>query len=176
MRTNESEQTLGYVLIPSPFREVAIVYCEKPFLLKKVFLPRANRQRLLEAIAGVGKAKPGSHPKALSVAETVKEYFNGKPLQPNWKYLDMKGLTALQKSVLRATADIPFGTVRSYKEIAEAIRRPRAYRFVGTALANNPFPLLIPCHRVIRSDASLGQFGGGADLKRKLIERETRMR
>ena len=49
---------------------------------------------------------------------------------------------------------------------------PRAYRFVVTTLANNPFPILIPCHRVIRSDSSFGQFGGGTDLKRKMIELE----
>ena len=84
----------------------------------------------------------------------------------------MAGLTLLQKLVLRATTDIPYGSVRSYKQIAEAIHRPRAYRFVGSTLAKNPFPILIQCHRVIRSDSSLGQFGGGTDLKRKLIEIE----
>jgi len=84
----------------------------------------------------------------------------------------MAGLTPLQQLVLRATTDIPYGSVRSYKQIAEAIHRPRAYRFVGSTLAKNPFPILIPCHRVIRSDSSLGQFGGGTDLKRELIDLE----
>jgi methylated-DNA-[protein]-cysteine S-methyltransferase len=71
--------------------------------------------------------------------------------------------------VLRARAAIPHGTVKTYKDIAIAIDRPWAYRFVGTTLANNPFPGVVPCHRVIRSDSTLGQFGGGTDLKRKLI-------
>jgi len=62
--------------------------------------------------------------------------------------------------------------LRSYRDIAVAVGRPRAYRFVGTTLANNPFPILIPCHRVIRSDGSFGLFGGGSDMKRKLIELE----
>ena len=56
--------------------------------------------------------------------------------------------------------------------VTTAVGRTRAYRFVGTTLANNPFPILIPCHRVIRSDGSFGRFGGGSDLKRKLIELE----
>ncbi|UCD31652.1 MAG: methylated-DNA--[protein]-cysteine S-methyltransferase [Desulfobacterales bacterium] len=70
--------------------------------------------------------------------------------------------------------DIPYGQLKSYKEIAAAIQRPRAYRFVGSTLAINPYPILIPCHRVIRSDSSFGRFGGGAELKRKLIEMEAR--
>ena len=87
--------------------------------------------------------------------------------------MDMSGLTRLQKSVLAATAKTPYGTVRSYRAIAGTIDRPRAYRFIGTTLAKNRFPILIPCHRIIKSDGSIGQFRGGADLKRKLIQRET---
>ena len=162
-------QPLGYILIPSPFGEAAVVYCENPFALKKIFLPRADRQELLKVINAEGRSKPGSHAKALAVVETIKQYFKGSPAKLNWPLLDMAGLTPLQRSVLRATADIPFGSVRFYKDIAAAINRPRAYRFVGTTLANNPFPILIPCHRVIRSDTTLGQFGGGTELKRKLI-------
>ncbi|MBW1836306.1 MAG: MGMT family protein [Deltaproteobacteria bacterium] len=85
----------------------------------------------------------------------------------------MIGLTNLQQSVLVATTKIPYGDLRSYQAIAVTIGRPRAYRSVGSALAKNPFPILIPCHRVIRSDNSIGQFGGGA-LKRKLIELEAK--
>ncbi|MEA3438105.1 MAG: MGMT family protein [Thermodesulfobacteriota bacterium] len=93
-------------------------------------------------------------------------------IKPPWEWMDMSGLTKLQQLVLRATADIPSGSVRFYKQIAEAINRPLSYRFVGSTLAKNPFPILIPCHRVIRSDSSLGRFGGGTDLKKELIEME----
>jgi methylated-DNA-[protein]-cysteine S-methyltransferase len=165
----QQDRPLGYILIPAPFGEVAVLYCQNPFALKKIFLPRADRQELLKVIAAEGQSKPGSHANALTVAETIKQYFKGIPAQLNWLWLDMESLTPLQQSVLRATAAIPFGSVRSYRDIAAAIDRPRAYRFVGTTLAKNPFPILIPCHRVIRSDATLGQFGGGTDLKRKLI-------
>ena len=93
-------------------------------------------------------------------------------LRPSWKWLDTSGLTELQKSVYFATAKIPFGKLSSYKKIAEIINRPNAYRFVGTTLAKNPFPVLIPCHRVIRSNNTIGQFAGGKKLKIKMIELE----
>jgi methylated-DNA-[protein]-cysteine S-methyltransferase len=61
----------------------------------------------------------------------------------------------------------------SYKTIAAAVDRPKAYRFVGTTLAINPFPILIPCHRVIRSDGAIGEYGGGSALKKWLIDLES---
>ena len=93
-------------------------------------------------------------------------------LSPSWEWLDAGGLTELQKSVYSATAKIPYGKLSSYKEIAEVINRPNAYRFVGTTLAKNPFPILIPCHRVIRSNNTIGWFAGGKNLKIKMIELE----
>ncbi|MEA3436138.1 MAG: MGMT family protein [Thermodesulfobacteriota bacterium] len=108
----------------------------------------------------------------MKTAEKIKAFFKGTAIKPPWEWMDMAGLAPLQQLVLRATVDIPYGSVRSYKQIAEAISQPRAYRFVGSSLAKNPFPILIPCHRVIRSDSSLGQFGGGTDPKKELIEME----
>jgi O-6-methylguanine DNA methyltransferase len=69
---------------------------------------------------------------------------------------------------------IPYGTLRSYKSIAEEIGAPRATRPVGQALAHNPLPIVIPCHRVVNSDGTLGGYsGGGPDMKRRLIAIET---
>ena len=84
----------------------------------------------------------------------------------------MEGFTVLQKAVYRQTAKISYGFLSTYKKIAEGIGRPGAYRFVGTTLAKNPFPILIPCHRVIRSDNKIGGFGGGSTLKQRLIQHE----
>ncbi len=82
--------------------------------------------------------------------------------------LDRYGLTPFQKSVLKATLDIPRGEVRTYKQIAQAVGRPRAYRAVGTALRNNPLAVQIPCHRVIKSSGELGEYSGSAaGTKRK---------
>jgi methylated-DNA-[protein]-cysteine S-methyltransferase len=101
------------------------------------------------------------------------EYFKGRPLDPPWDIMDMEQFTLLQKAVLFKTVGIPYGHLRSYRDIAKAIDHPGAYRFVGTTLANNPYPILIPCHRVIRSNGKIGEFGGGAALKKQLIELES---
>ncbi|MCL5434303.1 MAG: MGMT family protein [Candidatus Marsarchaeota archaeon] len=69
-------------------------------------------------------------------------------------------LTEFQTAVLKATLSIPKGETRTYKQIASLIGRPRAYRAVGTALKNNPLPIIIPCHRVIRSDGNTGNYSG----------------
>jgi methylated-DNA-[protein]-cysteine S-methyltransferase len=77
-------------------------------------------------------------------------------------------------AVLREAAQIPRGETRTYKQIAEALGHPRAYRAVGTALRKNPFPLRIPCHRVVRSDGTIGNYSGkgGKGAKRLLLEKE----
>ncbi|HSM74186.1 MAG TPA: methylated-DNA--[protein]-cysteine S-methyltransferase, partial [Desulfobacterales bacterium] len=65
-----------------------------------------------------------------------------------------------------------YGQIRTYREVAQAAGNPGAARAAGTALAKNPYPVLIPCHRVIRSDGSCGQFGGGTPLKRTMLALE----
>jgi len=86
---------------------------------------------------------------------------------------DMSGLRVFEQDVLRKTAEIPRGEVRSYAWVAREIGRPRAVRAVGTALANNPIPFLIPCHRVVRSDGALGQYSaGGPQVKRAILQHE----
>lgn len=87
--------------------------------------------------------------------------------------LDFSGLTEFQAAVLRTTASIPTGQVRPYGWIAREIGRPGAVRAVGSALARNPVPVVVPCHRVVRSDGDLGQYSlGDASNKRVLLESE----
>jgi AraC family transcriptional regulator, regulatory protein of adaptative response / methylated-DNA-[protein]-cysteine methyltransferase len=85
--------------------------------------------------------------------------------------IDVAG-TAFQEAVWRELRKIPAGETRSYAEIAAAIGRPKAVRAVGTANGDNHVSVLIPCHRVIRSDGSLGGYGGGIDRKKKLLAAE----
>ena len=79
------------------------------------------------------------------------------------------GLSPFERSVLRKTLEIPRGQVRPYGWIAREIGHPAAVRAVGTALANNPIPYFIPCHRVIRSDGVIGNYGGGGPEAKKNI-------
>ena len=80
--------------------------------------------------------------------------------------------TAFQQSVWRALAAIPWGEVRSYRDIAAAIGKPQAMRAVGAANGRNPLPIVVPCHRVIGADGSLTGFGGGLPLKVQLLTLE----
>lgn len=85
---------------------------------------------------------------------------------------DLSGLPPFTRSVLRITAKIPYGEVRSYRWVAERLGKPRATRAVGNALGRNPIPIIIPCHRVVRSDGTLGGYTLGLSMKRRLLELE----
>ena len=86
--------------------------------------------------------------------------------------LDIYG-TPFQQSVWTLLQDIPYGETRSYAQIAAALGRPKAVRAVGQANGANPLPIIIPCHRVIQTDGSLGGYGGGLAIKRALLALET---
>ncbi|MBM3251439.1 MAG: MGMT family protein [Candidatus Omnitrophica bacterium] len=83
------------------------------------------------------------------------------------KYLT--GLSDFEKKVLKITSQIPLGEVRSYQWVARKLGKPKATRAVGQALKKNPYPIIIPCHRVIKSDGSLGGYVKGKRLKKKLL-------
>ena len=87
--------------------------------------------------------------------------------------IDLTGLTDFEQAVLRKTMEIPYGEVRPYSWVAREIDRPRAVRAVGTALAHNPVTFVIPCHRVVRADGHIGEYGaGGPEAKREVLGRE----
>jgi O-6-methylguanine DNA methyltransferase len=85
---------------------------------------------------------------------------------------DLRGLSDFERAVLDATRTIPAGEVRPYSWVAREIGRPGAVRAVGSALGRNPVPLLIPCHRVVRSDGHIGEYGLGAPNKRVMLAAE----
>jgi O-6-methylguanine DNA methyltransferase len=87
--------------------------------------------------------------------------------------VDLGGLTRFERSVLTKTMEIPYGEVRPYAWVAREIGRPRAVRAVGSALAENPIPFVIPCHRVVRTDGHIGEYGaGGPEAKRAVLATE----
>jgi methylated-DNA-[protein]-cysteine S-methyltransferase len=102
-------------------------------------------------------------------------YFEGKPVNFN-EPLDLANHPAFTKKVLAACKKIPSGKTITYSQLAAMIGKPNASRAVGNALAKNPIPLIVPCHRVIRRDGSIGRFSapGGVPLKKRLIALESR--
>ena len=79
--------------------------------------------------------------------------------------------TSFERDVIVEVSKIPHGSVKTYKEIARSINS-QAYRAVGTAISKNPFPILVPCHRVVRSDGKVGGFRGGTQMKVEILENE----
>ena len=129
---------------------------------EKAFLKRLKRRFPDEIIRDDQKNK--------EVMSQLKKYLKGELKRFGCK-LDFRG-TSFQKKVWSALAKIPYGETRSYKEIAEAIGHPKAFRAVGNANGCNSIPLIIPCHRVIESKGGLGGFGHGIKVKKELLRFE----
>ena len=102
--------------------------------------------------------------------EQILEYLDGQRTDFEVQ-LDLRG-TPFQHAVWAALLEVPYGERRSYKDIAVAVDRPKALRAVGSANNANPVSLVVPCHRVIASDGSLGGYGGGLKLKARLLAME----
>jgi methylated-DNA-[protein]-cysteine S-methyltransferase len=86
--------------------------------------------------------------------------------------LDWRLVRGFRRDVLRATAEIPYGRTASYREVATSAGSPNAVRAAGTALATNPLPIVVPCHRVLRSGGGLGLYRGGPEAKARLLQLE----
>jgi methylated-DNA-[protein]-cysteine S-methyltransferase len=137
----------------------------------RIFLPDAS-QNLLSKI---GDAFPGctrgSSPDTSKLIEQIQEYFEGKKIKFSLALVDVSSCYPFQQQVIKMEHTIPIGMTAPYRWIAQRIGT-KAVRAVGNALARNPFPIVIPCHRAIRSDRTLGGFQGGLAMKRKLLEME----
>lgn len=124
-----------------------------------------------EAVTGEGATIYTEVPIVLQEAcRQLSEYFAGVRKQFSLP-LCLKG-TVFQQKVWQALQEIPYGETRSYQDIAVAIGNPKAVRAIGGANHNNPVMIIVPCHRVINKDGSLGGFGSGVDVKRHLLELE----
>jgi len=152
-------------IFPTSFGYSSIAYQIKPFLIQFIRLPGSfvyshNRQS--------NALKPQCK-EAETIGIVIQNYYHGKMFDIPWHWMSLKDYTPLQQEVYKETSKIPWGKVQTYQQIAQRINSPKAYRFVGSCMANNPYPIIIPCHRVIRSNGSLGQFGGGINLKKSML-------
>jgi len=135
-------------------------------------LPQPTEEDALgPLLARWGLARVGQDARLARFEEKLRRYFEGQEVTFD-EPLDLSQATPFQRRVWRAVREIPRGETRSYGEIARLVGAPRAARAVGGALAANPLPIVIPCHRVISSDGGLGGFGGRVELKRRLLELE----
>jgi methylated-DNA-[protein]-cysteine S-methyltransferase len=128
------------------------------------------------ALVSLAFGKAGGMPAADAattrrLAADLADYFAGRPRAIRTT-LDTGSGTPFQRKVWAELAKIPFGTTLSYAELARRVGAPRAARAVGQAVGANPIPILIPCHRVIRSDGALGGFSAGLEIKQWLLRHE----
>jgi methylated-DNA-[protein]-cysteine S-methyltransferase len=117
------------------------------------------------------RASHGTPPRAVAHAVAqLEEYFGGTRREFD-VHLATERATEFQRDVWNALVEIPFGEVRTYGEVAESVARPRASRAVGNANHANPWPIFVPCHRVVATNG-LGGYGGGDAVKRYLLDLE----
>ena len=112
-----------------------------------------------------------SHSGLLEVVNRLTQYFNGAPVNFTLDF-DLSDGTQFQIAAWETARRIPYGSVRSYSWIAREIGKPKGARAVGQAMGANPLSIIVPCHRVIRSDGDLGGYSGGLHWKRQLLALE----
>jgi methylated-DNA-[protein]-cysteine S-methyltransferase len=138
-------------------------------------LPGSDPDELVEEVAARTGMMPVEGSAAADHAADQVEAFLAGEIKEFDLPLDWQLIGGFHRRVLQATATIPYGETRSYGEVAEMAGGPGAARAAGTALSLNPIALIVPCHRVIKSDGSIGGYGGGLqgqNLKRKLLQIE----
>lgn len=141
--------------------------------LLKIFLPEPEKSSIDHKIKLYFPLSMTSSVAFLKEIEEFEKYFAGE--KPLFSFeLDFLGSTLFQRMVWSETYKIPYGSVRTYGCIAEMIGKPKTARAVGNALGRNPFPIVVPCHRVIKKNGELGGFSApmGINLKAKLLKLE----
>ena len=157
-------ETLYYAQIDSPIGPLNLAVSEQGLVAlefdRKTFPPRKDKNVAWQK--SVEKTAP--------YARELREYFAGKRREFSFA-LDLRG-TPFQKQCWQALLAIPYGETRTYADIARAIKNPQAFRAVGLANNRNPIAIVVPCHRVIRTDGELAGYRWGLQRKQKLLERE----
>ena len=148
-----------------------IVICGESDTIKKIILIRNS---LKEASDLLNFTELANNRFKEKLKQSFSRYFNGYEEDFKSIKIYLKRYTELEKRVLKIVKNIPFGILLSYKDVAVKVKNKNYARFVGNVMAKNRLPIIIPCHRVIKSDGSLGGFGAGLGWKRFLINIEKR--
>jgi len=163
-------QPLFYHLCPTALGWVGLVL--SPRGLRGVALPRPTEAEALREVLRLGASAPAPPEMLGDIPRRFQDYAHGLPVSFDEVAIDWEGLPPFHRRVLEATRAIPRGQVRSYADLARLVGRPGAARAVGQAMARNPLAIVVPCHRVVASDGTLGGYGGGLELKRRLLALE----
>jgi methylated-DNA-[protein]-cysteine S-methyltransferase len=167
---DEGLADIGYAPVDSPFGTLLAASTAKG--LVRLAFPEEDLDTVLERLARTISPRIVEAPASLEhVRRELDEYFAGRrrefELAQDWRLM-----SAFARKVLGATYEIPYGGVSSYAEVAADAGSPRGSRAAGNALGSNPIPIIVPCHRVLRTGGSIGGYGGGPERKRWLLELE----
>ncbi|MFW9942392.1 MAG: methylated-DNA--[protein]-cysteine S-methyltransferase [Candidatus Thorarchaeota archaeon] len=141
-------------------------------VVQRIFLSDPKLKSEYKTLEYFKQIKLGSTSLINTLGGNIQRFLKGEIVDFNLELLDFNRCFEVQKNVLLAEYEIPRGWVSTYKRIANKVGIPKGARLVGNALARNPFPIVIPCHRAIRSNGELGGFQGGFKMKQKLLELE----
>ncbi len=161
---------VAYTTTDSPFGPLLLA--STPRGLVRVGLPNQDPEELLQDLSARLSPRVLEAPRQLDEARRELDlYFEGN-LDRFDLPLDWSLSAGFRRRVLRAIDRIPYGQTRSYTEMAKTAGNERAVRAAGTACGSNPIPLVVPCHRVLRTSGALGGYGGGLPMKQALLELE----
>lgn len=165
---------VAYRTVDTPIGSLLLAATDRG-LVRVAFASEGHDQVLQALAAGVSPRILSAPARLDDVARELDEYFAGRR-QVFDLPLDFRLATGFRRAVLGRLPGIGYGTTASYAAVAAAAGSPKAVRAAGTACATNPLPVVVPCHRVIRSDGSLGRYRGGQDVKQALITLEAQER
>jgi methylated-DNA-[protein]-cysteine S-methyltransferase len=165
--TAESSVDVTYRVVDSPVGALLLAATEGGVV--RVAYAVEDHDRVLESLgATVGSRILRGGNRLDPLARELDDYFAGRRHTFDVP-LDLRLARGFRLSVLRHLTEIPYGSTESYGQVALAAGNPRAVRAVGSACATNPLPIVVPCHRVVRSDGSLGGYLGGLAAKQRLL-------
>jgi methylated-DNA-[protein]-cysteine S-methyltransferase len=161
---------LAYRTVDTPIGPLLVA--ATPVGLVRVAFEREREDAVLAELAvAVSPRILRSGRRTDAVARELDEYFAGRRRQFDLP-VDLQLVHGFRRTVIAHLPEIPYGTTETYAEVARAAGSPAAVRAVGTACGHNPLPIVVPCHRVIRSDGTIGQYGGGVEVKSALLALE----
>jgi len=173
MKQRQSNSAV-FCLRATPFGSVAVlwsVYRSEP-KISRILLSKSGTSAMEAMKKFFPDAPVSSCAEIDAFVGQIEAFLSGEDIQFSLDAVRLDLCSSFQQKVLRAEHAIPRGRVSTYNLIAQHIDNPKGARAVGTALATNPFPIVIPCHRAIRSDGALGGYQGGLAMKRTLLEME----
>jgi methylated-DNA-[protein]-cysteine S-methyltransferase len=165
---------LFYHSLYSKFGKFTLIWREEGGIpkIQRIFLSNSSKTSEDKARVIFQELVSGIHPVIAEIARKIQSFLAGEVVSFNPEFLNLEQCPPFQRLVLLAESGVPRGWVTTYGRIARHLGLVNGARAVGNALAHNPFPLIIPCHRAIRSDNHIGGFQGGREMKLALLRLE----